>query len=155
MRLIVFISTFFIFFISSLWSGSSKPSGGFRIHLQMGNDQQSTNQTAAVALTDPEETITISVVPDMNENQIAEIKSIPKENGEMGMAVIFDPRGTSMLNYLTIQGQGRIMVIYLNNRIVYSPMIDSIIADGVLIIPSGVTPQDIQSLQALVKKLNS
>lgn len=142
-------------FSGKLHSGSSKPQGGFRIHLQMGNDTQTTSQTVAIPLSDPEETISVSVVPDMSENQIAQIRPLPHPNGDLGMMVIFDKRGTTMLSYLTNQAQGRIMVVYLNNRIVYSPSIDTVISDGVLIIPSGVTPQDIESLQAIVKKLTS
>jgi preprotein translocase subunit SecD len=137
-----------------LWSESSKPPGGLRIHLQIAGDIQQTSQTASITLLDPEEVITVSTLPELTENQISEVKPL-NHGDEMGMAIQFDRRGLAILNHLTIEGQGRVMVVYLNDRIIYSPVIDSVIDDGVLVIPSGVTPKDVEMMQALLKKLKA
>ena len=152
----LFLRAFPLIFLggSLLWAGSSKPSGGLRIHLQIAGEIQRTSQSATVVLEDPEEVITVSVIPNLSETHVASVE--PLQNGEsMGMIVTFNQLGKTLLNNLTLEGQGRVMVIYLNDRIVYSPIIDSVIGNGVLVIPSGVTPKDLEMLQSLVKKLKS
>ncbi|MES2307536.1 MAG: hypothetical protein V4507_01640 [Verrucomicrobiota bacterium] len=138
-----------------LWSEGKKPDGGLRIHLQIAAGAlQQNSQTASVTLLDPEEVITVSVLPELTENQVEDIR--PIMNGDqMGMAIQFDRRGASILNHLTIEGQGRVMVVYLNNRIVYSPIMDSVIDNGILVIPSGVVPKDIETMKLILKKLKA
>ncbi len=153
-RLLASIFTLIVIGIGVLWAGSSKPTGGLRIHLQIAGEVQATSQSATVVLEDPEEIITVSTLPNLTESHIESVR--PIQNGEsMGMVVTFNPLGKTLLNNLTLEGQGRIMVIYLHDRIIYSPIIDSTIGDGVLVIPSGVTPKDIEMLQTLVKKIKS
>lgn len=156
MNLRVFPFFFLLVFlgIGLLWAGSSKPLGGLRIHLQIGGEVPTTSQTATVVLENPDEAITISVLPNLSENHVESVKAI--QNGDlMGMVVTFNRLGKTLLNNLTLEGQGRVMVIYLHDRIVYSPIIDSVIGDGVLVIPSGVTPKDIETMQSIIKKLKA
>ncbi len=152
----LFLRLFTLIFLggSLLWAGSSKPSGGLRIHLQIAGEMQTTSQSASVVLEGPEEVITVSVIPNLSESHIESVQSL--QNGEsMGMIITFNQLGKTLLNNLTLEGQGRVMVIYLNDRIIYSPVIDSVIGNGVLVIPSGVTPKDLEMIQSLVKKLKS
>jgi hypothetical protein len=53
---------------------------------------------------------------------------------------------------MTIQDEGRIMVVILNGRIIYAPIIDTVLGNGILTIPRGVLPAEIPELNELVKK---
>ncbi len=135
------------------WAGASKPKGQVRVHLQVNQQPGPSAHATIVTLTNPDETIAISSLPEVSER---ELESIELLKGGEGAAILkFDQRGKLLLNNMTNQGQGRIMVVYLNGRMIYTPVIDSQIVNGVLVIPRGVTAKDIEVLTSVTRVKNN
>jgi hypothetical protein len=65
----------------------------------------------------------------------------------------FDDFGKTKLEVATSTGRGLIMVVIVNGRVVYAPRIDTVLANGCLLLPANaVTPEEILQANADVEK---
>jgi hypothetical protein len=63
------------------------------------------------------------------------------------VVVEFDDFGKTKLEVATNTGRGLILVVIVNGRVVYAPMIDTNLTKGALALPAGsVLPEEMQAL---------
>ncbi|WP_093284948.1 hypothetical protein [Verrucomicrobium sp. GAS474] len=132
----------------ALQAGGEKPKLVLRVYIQ---NEDPGSRSMPLNLTDPDQTIHINVDPEASERDLEAVEPYAGENGETGAVIHFSRHAGLLLNAVTIQKTGKILVVSLNGRIVYSPVIDTVINET-LLIPRGVTPEDMALLQAMVKE---
>ena len=132
-------------------AGAPKPKVTWRVHLQVAGDGMPRSQAIPLILTKPPEQIFIKAISELSERDIFDVRGFPA-NDSFGMVVRLNPHGTHVLDSITLQNQGQIMVVFLNGRIVYSPVIDQRIPNGELVIPRGIMPDEIGAIKALIGK---
>ena len=129
-----------------LWLGAAeKPPVLLRVHLQAPEGVKGM-LTVPLTLFNPPETIAIRNLPEVTEKEIRQAKILADGTVE----VDFDDFGKTKLEVATSSGQGLILVVIVNGRVVYAPVIDTTLTRGRLALPSGsVTAEEIQSLNLL------
>lgn len=126
-----------------LWLGAAeKPPVLLRVHLQAPEGVKGM-LTVPLTLFNPPETIAIRNLPEVTEKEIRQAKILADGTVE----VDFDDFGKTKLEVATSSGQGLILVVIVNGRVVYAPVIDTTLTRGRLALPSGsVTAEEIQNL---------
>lgn len=126
-----------------LWSGAAeKPPVLLRVHLQAPEGVKGM-VTVPITLFNPPETIAIRNIPEVSEKEIRQIRTMPDQT----VLVEFDDFGKTKLEVATNTGRGLILVVIVNGRVVYAPLVDTTLTRGTLALPSGsVTPEEIQTL---------
>lgn len=132
----------------SVWAGSSRPLATFRIHVEQSGSSGSSAQVIQVALTNPDQVVTVARFAELSENHVANV--LPTPDG--GMLVVFNPTGARILESLTASQMGRIMVVFLNGQVVYAPVIDLAVRSGKLMIPGPLPTEDVMALQQLLER---
>jgi hypothetical protein len=133
------------------FDGSKPPQVYFRIYTQT-DDQGNTNRTMSVHVINPEQQIFVSTIPEATEKDIFGIEPFAADGGTMGAVFHLNAHAALNVDAATTQYDGKILVFALNGRVLYNPIIDSIVSDGILRVPRGITPQEIALLQAVVKQ---
>jgi len=129
-------------------AGASRPQITFRVHLQRAESSGSDSQIISIALTRPDQVIQVGRYAELGENQVASVMPTP----DGGMMVLFNGTGTKLLETITSSNQGRIMVVLLNGRVVYAPLIDMPLRSGRLLLPGPLDPAEVAALQQLIEK---
>lgn len=106
----------------------------------------STNFAAKLKLLGSGQVIYVSKVPVISEDDIAGIYPYHAADGTMGCVFKLDRHGAIGLNTLSIENRGKILVALVDGRQVADLYIDRPIEDGIITIPSGILPQEIQQL---------
>ncbi len=134
---------------STLCFAESKPPQVFlRIYTQT-DANGSPNSIIPIQLTQPDDQIYVSAIPEASEKDLLGITAAP---GAAGGAILhFNEHAGMNLDAATSQGDGKIMVVVLDGRVIYSPMIDTTIKND-LLIPRGILPQEFSLLQAVAKQ---
>jgi preprotein translocase subunit SecD len=133
---------------SGLQAGSNRPQITFRIHVERAQAAGSSAQVMQVALTEPEQIITIGRYAELSETQVQSV--LPTPDG--GMMVIFNNVGAKILESTTANNQGRVLVVFLNGRVVYAPLIDMVLRTGRILIPGPLDPSEVAALQQFLQK---
>jgi hypothetical protein len=126
-----------------LWMGAAeKPPVLLRVHLQAPEGAKGM-VTVPVTLLNPPETIAIRNLPEVSEKDIQRVRAL----ADGTVVVEFDDFGKTKLEVATNTGRGLILVVIVNGRVVYAPMIDTSLTKGALALPAGsVFPEEIQAL---------
>lgn len=133
--------------VMDLAAGSRRPQAAFRIHVQRVETGGSTSQLFQVALTNPDQVISVGRYADISENNIQSLMPMP----DGGLMVAFDSPGTKLLESVTSTNMGRILVVFLNGRVVYAPEIDIPLRSGRFLVPGPLDPADRDALLLLVQ----
>ena len=125
------------------WIGAaSKPPVLLRVHLQAPEGAKGM-LTVPVTLLNPPETIAIRNLPEVSEKEIQKIYT----GGDGTVVVEFDEFGKTKLEVATSTGRGLILVVIVNGRVVYAPLIDTTLTRGALALPAGsVFPEEVEAL---------
>ena len=129
-------------------AGASPPKILMRIYVQT-NEGLPPSEAMPVSVPPDNEVIYIRSMPEVTEQNLAGAESIPE-----GVKLIFDHTGQVDLDAVTGQDQNRILVVTIDGVVVYAPIIDQQITDGVLIIPHLTNPVIVQLLQECAAKNN-
>lgn len=126
-----------------LWLGAAdRPPVLLRVHLQAPEGAKGM-VTVPVALLNPPETIAIRSIPEVSEKEIQNVRTLVDGT----VIVNFDEFGKTKLEVATNTGRGLILVVIVNGRVVYAPMIDTSLTRGSLALPAGsVFAEEIQGL---------
>jgi hypothetical protein len=126
-----------------LWMGAAeKPPVLLRVHLQAPEGAKGM-VTVPVTLLNPPETIAIRNLPEVSEKDIQRVRAL----ADGTVVVEFDDFGKTKLEVATNTGRGLILVVIVNGRVVYAPMIDTNLTKGALALPAGsVFPEEMQAL---------
>jgi len=116
-----------------VWVGAAeKPPALLRVHLQAPEGAKG-QSSIPVTLFDPAETIAIRSIPEVTEKDIRKVQ----KRLDATSLVQFDEFGRTKLEVATSTSRGLILVVIVNSRVVYAPLIDSVISKGALILPAG------------------
>jgi len=141
---------FFLLLAAPCLAGSKPPQIFLRVYTQT-DSQGSPNSMIPVQLTQPDEQIFVSSIPEATEKDLIGVDASPGGNGTVGAILHFSAHAGMNLDAATSQGDGKILVVVLNGRVVYSPMIDMGLKTE-LLIPRGILPQEFSLLQAVAKQ---
>jgi hypothetical protein len=128
---------------AAAWAGGSRPQFVFRIHLQA-SEANRPEQCVPVDVPDPQVRLFVQKYAVVSEKHILGAQS----NGRGGLLLEFKPDGRSALEAATSTNQGKMLVVFLNERLVYTARIDTVLHNGRFIVPRGVTPEDLKLLEA-------
>jgi len=126
-----------------VWLGAAeKPPVLLRVHLQAPEGAKGM-VTVPVTLLNPPETIAIRNLPELSEKEIRQVRTL----ADGTVLVDFDDFGKTKLEVATNTGRGLILVVIVNGRVVYAPMIDTNLTGGALALPAGsILPEEIKAL---------
>jgi len=144
------ILLFSLLFCTSCFAGSKPPQLSLRIYTQT-DSSGSPNSVIPVQLTQPDQQIFVSAIPEATEKDLIGVAPSPGESGTVGAILHFNAHAGMNLDAASTQGDGKILVVVLNGRVIYSPMIDTNLKND-LLIPRGISPQEYSLLQALAKQ---
>lgn len=145
----LFLAAIFLFG----YAGSSPPPATLRVHVQTENQGAMGTQIVPVTLYNPNKQIMVRAQPELSERDVVKVESSPSDVAN-AMRITFSEHGRIVLNTFTMENQNRIMVVFLNGRVVYAPVIDKVVLDGTLIIPRGVVEEEVMQLRETAKKVN-
>ncbi|MEO8205073.1 MAG: hypothetical protein ABI615_02755 [Chthoniobacterales bacterium] len=103
---------------------------------------------AALFMTTPHEG-SIEVIPVISEREVVAFYPFPaKDNsGTMGAAFKLDGHGTALLEAFSVTHSRRRVLVMVNQRQVVNLVVDRPIRDGIITIPSGISPAEIETMR--------
>lgn len=133
-----------------IWVGAAeKPPALLRVHLQAPEGAKG-QSSIPVTLFDPAETIAIRSIPEVTEKDIRKVQK--RLDGTS--LVQLDDFGRTKLEVATSTSRGLILVVIVNSRVVYAPLIDTVISKGAFILPAGaISDQEEAAFNQQVGKL--
>lgn len=134
-------------------AGAPAPKVTLRLCVQVDAQSGATEskQTVPVRLVNPDQVIYINAMPEASEHDLVGIEPYSGVAGESGAILHFSRHAAISLNNATVQNQGRILVVLLDGRPVYTPVIDGPLTTGDFIVPRGVLPLELAELQKVIK----
>lgn len=131
-----------------LWLGAAeKPPVLFRVHLQAPEGARG-QATVPLTLFNPPDTIAIHNIPELSEKEIEKISIRPDGT----VMVEFDDFGRTKLDVATSTSRGLIFVVIVNGRVVYAPLVDTVLNRGILLLPPGAI--SVEEMEALNDQRN-
>jgi hypothetical protein len=139
---------------ASARAGAPAPQVNLRICVQVDAQSGATGskQTAPIRLSNPDEVIYIKSLPEVTERDLVGIEPYSGVAGETGAIFHFSSHAAIELNNTTLQNEGRILVVLLDGRPIYSPVIDAPLNSGDFVVPRGVLPAEMTELQKVIKE---
>lgn len=92
--------------------------------------------------------IPIRKVPAVNERDIQAFHAFPGNDGLAGAYFRLDAHGANKLQQLTVEDKGRTAVVLINGRPASTMKISGTVKDGILYVPGGLLPQEVQALES-------
>jgi hypothetical protein len=124
-------------------AGHTPPKVTLRVHVQTTGEGQSPQEAMSIQLPPRGETIQIRTLPETSEVEL--ISAVQDASGVVHLQ--FNHAGQVSLSAATAQNQGRILVVFIDGYVVYSPIIDEQISNGELDIPTPIKPDVLLLLQ--------
>jgi len=122
-----------------------------RVYVQTagsGSEGLPTTQAISIPLPPNGEIIQVRAFPEVTEHNIFDVKT----DSQGFVYLTLNHPGKVNLSATTGEDQGRIMVVLLNGIVIYAPVIDQQITNGILEIPHPLPPVVIKALQDIAKK---
>jgi hypothetical protein len=153
MRRTLFLMGLLLLTLLPAQAGHTPPKVTLRIHVQTTGEGQSPLEVAHIQVPPAGEEILVRAIPELSENQLVAV-----QQDASGLHLGFNHVGQVDLNAATAQNQGRMLVVLIDGNVVYAPIIDTQITNGVLDIPHQIPPIVVQLLQGVaaqnVRKAN-
>lgn len=131
-----------------------KPDFSIRFHT-MAREQDGPPFVTMVEVGIPPRKVFIKKIPEISETDIDAIYPFQVADGTMGCALKLDDHGQIKLDTLSMEHKGSILVCIVNGRVVTEMQIDKRVADGIIMIPSGLTPQDMMVIRKHYRVMGS
>jgi len=135
-----------------LMGAASKPKVTIRFHTEA-NPSSGPEFSISATAPDSSQKVTLSKVAQISESDVLAIFPFPAANGSMGCAFKLDAHGRVALETLSTEFRGGLLFGFVNGRVVTAMLIDRRVGDGVITIPSGLTPQDIEMMKKVFHTL--
>ncbi len=132
----------------SLHAGQKKPPPVSIRLLAEGNEREGESFVTPVELTNPPKKIFVRKVPIISERDIKGFLPFPGRDGMIGTYLLLDAHGSDKLEQFTTSDRGKLAVIFVNGRVAAAVRVDTRVTDGILYVPGGILPNEIQLLQA-------
>jgi len=139
---------FFALFAVALVDAGAKPKQQpltIRFHAE-GKEDTSGKFTVPITLTIPPKKTFIEKIPIVSERDLSAFVSFPGTTGGYGVYLRFDTHGTNIIEQFTMSRQGELAIALVNGRVVAALKVDKPIHDGILVIPGGLTPEEVAAL---------
>jgi len=131
-----------------LMAGAKKPVVTVRFHLKAaGSDAPPF--VVPVQVPGAPAPVNIKKIPEISERSIQAIYPFQAADGTMGCAYKLDAHGRIGLDTTSSENKGGVLVAFVNGRLVTAMLIDKRISDGVIMIPSGLFPPEIDAMKKL------
>lgn len=127
-----------------------KPELTIRFYAEVPAENSSSFSTT-VERADGSGTMNLSKVPTVSEKEITSFTPFQNADGSIGAYFYLDQHGTLLLETLSIEHRGKILVALVNGRRVLDLLIDKRIKDGIAAIPYGLTPQEVDLMRQKFK----
>jgi hypothetical protein len=118
-----------------------------RVYIQTAGEGLPTTQAISMPLPPNGEIIQVRAFPEISEHDLIDVKTDPNGN----VYFILNHRGKTNLDATTGEDQGRIMVVMLNGYVIYAPIIDQQITNGVLEIPHALPAEVVTALRQIAQ----
>lgn len=125
--------------------GSEMPPPMLRFHVQA-SPKLGKEKVVPVTLVDPAAMIYIRKYPDLSERDIQSLDMLDKGR----VLVTFNEAGRLRFEEMTRANSEIIMVVICNGRVIYAPLIDTVIGDGKLLLPKGISEDEIKELREVM-----
>ena len=136
--------------LGSLAGAKKQPLVTVRFYAEVAETNGATFSTV-VPLLDGSGSIPISKVPTISEDDIVAFTPFQNADGSIGAYFFLDDHGKLMLETLSMEQRGKILIALVNGRHVADLLIDKRIGDGIAVVPSGIIPQDLDSMRKKLK----
>jgi len=137
-----------LFSLLPVHAGHKPPQVLLRIAVQTTGEGLGPGQAATIALPPNGEIIQIRAIPEVTEKDLVDVKT-----DSAGTVFLFlNHRGKVNLDAATGQNQGRMLVVTIDGYVIYAPVIDQQISNGVFAIPHPLPPELIKLLQDIAQK---
>ncbi len=130
-------------------AGGGPPKASMRFHFEVSSAMPE-SQRLVYQLENPKIAVSVGKFPELWEKHIIGVEPLAAQPG--AVLLRFDDHGKRVLLFLTEANKGRRLVVVLNGKPIFAPTVDATLPNGQLVIPSGITPQDLESLQRIAKK---
>ena len=122
------------------------PSIAIRFHAQV--NTYDPTFAAQVKIGNPPRQIIVEKLPSISEHDIISFYPFKAADGTFAAAFQLDRHGSVVLQSLSTEKRGMIILAAVNTRPVVPLMVDKTIDDGIIYIPSGLTIDEIHSMGA-------
>jgi len=129
------------------FAGAKKQSAvAVRFYGQGGGAGEGSDFSQPVPLLGSGRTIYMQTMPLITEKEIVAYYAFPARDGSMGAYFKLDAHGSNLLGQHTMAHRSEYMLAFFNGRHVVDLHIDRGVTDGILSIPQGLTPTDVELL---------
>jgi hypothetical protein len=148
MRLLVrFLPALLVFIPLLAHAGSKKPAPvSIRLFCE-GNEKEGESFVTPVELTNPAKKVFLSKVPVVTERDFTAFFPFPGRDGMIGAYFRLDPHGADKMEEFTTEDRGKLAVIMVNGRVAAALKVDHRVTDGILFVPGGILPNEVELLQ--------
>jgi hypothetical protein len=100
------------------------------------------------------ETRYFSTSPSLGTDDIAAVQPFPEADGmSYGATVKLTQRGAGRLSALSGANVGRLLLVFINGRLVNALRVDQMINDGTIVVWSGISEQDVAALNKVFPRV--
>lgn len=139
-----------VLLVAMVWmAGSDRPPIMVRFHLQASQTESKEN-VIPVTLANPPQVIYMRKRPEITEADIQSAKMLPGGH----VLFVFVPTVKEQLEAFTRANPGAILIVMVNGRVVYAPVIDVALTEGHFIIPENVSAEEVTEIDAFAKKMH-
>jgi preprotein translocase subunit SecD len=125
-------------------AGAKKPTIDLRVHAE-GNEAEAPTFAIPATLLNGRPAF-LQRMPLATQSEIEAIYPFAAADGSQGVYLKLDQHGSRLLQQHSMSQQGKMLAVMLNGRMVSNLLVDRPIADGIVAVPRGLTPEDIAVL---------
>jgi len=118
----------------------------FRLHAQA-NPRDTEVFATSVRAQVSGKTVAIEKMPWISERDIMAFSPYPAANGTYGALFQLDEHGRVVLDTLSVERRGGLLLVFVNGRPITELEIDKRVSDGKIYVPSGLTAADIELMK--------
>ena len=125
-------------------AGAKKPTIDLRVHAE-GTEAEAPTFAIPATLLNGRPAV-LQRMPLATQSEIEAIYPFAAADGSQGVYLKLDQHGSRLLQQHSMSQQGKMLAVMLNGRMVSNLLVDRPIADGIVAVPRGLTPEDIAVL---------
>ena len=105
-----------------------------------------TSFATKVEVGNPPREVIIEKIPSISERDIASFYPFQAPDGTYAVAFQLDRHGQIILEALSSSKRGSLLIAAINGRIISPMLVDKIITDGIIYVPSGITQPELRAM---------
>jgi len=113
-----------------------------------GSEKEGESFVSPLELTNPKKRVFLRKVPIVTEKDIVSFYPFPGRDGMIAAYFRLEPHGADKLEQFTTEDRGKLAVVMVNGRVVAALRVEKRVADGILYVPGGISPDEVMQLQS-------